>query len=554
MTRVPPAPTDTQHVLLDEAWLRIVDLPREALARVREWESQPEAHLPGDELFALVIRGQALLRSGEPAQAVELAERTESLLSEACRRQTVGALLAARAGTLAAAVCIVRRDFAGAMDRVDAALGEAGRLPAIDRFYLRYLRAMAHVGQGRQDLAFTDLLAEYDSIAAQHPGLLAVLQLNLGAVLVHVGDWQGAERTLHEAIPRLLAADRRDAVLVARMNLAYTLVQCERLDEARAEMAAALTTDRAFMLRWHPGDLLATVGESLIATGFDAEAGSYLATLREQAERAGYRVGLGAADWCEGLRARRADDIDGALAHWRRALMRLRRTPQVPHLWKTMRAVAEAYAACRQWRRAYRWQRRFHTAFRRWELQFASARLTYARERQELLRAREQALRDPATGLLNRRGLDEQLGAAIARAARDERALQVCMIDIDNLKPINDRLGHAAGDAAIAAVADELRVTLGAEAQIYRWGGDEFIAVLPGMTRDETRDRLTDLLARLRRWRPPGVDERRHVLSVSAGIASYPQDGMTATGLLDAADTALYRAKKAGGDQTALTA
>jgi diguanylate cyclase (GGDEF)-like protein len=186
-----------------------------------------------------------------------------------------------------------------------------------------------------------------------------------------------------------------------------------------------------------------------------------------------------------------------------------------------------------------------------WEKQFADARLRYVRERQELQRAREDAMRDPVTGLLNRRGLYEQLAAAIDHADVYRRPLQVCMLDLDNLKPINDRHGHATGDAAIAFAADELRATLGSEALIYRYGGDEFVAALPGVTRQAACVVLQRVLVRLRSWRPAGIDERRQVLSASVGLAEFPADGKTADRLLDAADTALYRAKKSGGDQVA---
>lgn len=536
---------------LDDAWPRAVVAPAEALASVADWRRERPDAAPVHRAFATLIAGHAQVRVGDLAAARAAAAEAADLLAQADLPARATLLLQVRLEALHALIEVVTRDMARAVARMNAALSEASRLPSFDRFYLHLLRGLAHVGQGRQDLAFADLLAEYDSIATQHPTALSLLQLNLGAVLIHVGDWEGAEITMREALAALKQAQRHDAALICQLNLVYALVQRDRIDEARTLMLDALRINRDYVLRWHSGDVLATHGESLIGVGLLDEATAYLATLRAEAARVGYRIGLGTADWCEGQRALRLGDAAAARRHWAQAMLRLRRTPQLPHLWKTMRAVADSYAADGQWRRAWRWQRRFHHAYLAWGERFATARLAYARERQELLRVREQAIRDPATGLLNRRRLVDQLNQAIGRAAREDRPLQVCMVDIDNLKPINDRYGHAIGDAAIATVADEMRIALGADALLFRYGGDEFVAVLPDTPRAAAIDRLAALLGRLRRWRPNGSDERRHLLTASIGLASFPADGRDAEALLDAADTALYRSKKAGGNHVA---
>jgi diguanylate cyclase (GGDEF)-like protein len=536
---------------LDDAWPRAVLDPADALETVRQWQAAHPLGALVHRAFAALIAGHAQVRLGDLHAARAAAAEAATLIAQADLPARATLLLQVRLDALHALIDVVTRDMAGAVARMDAALVEAPRLPTFDRFYLHLLRALARVSQGRQDLAFSDLLVEYDSIATQYPAALSLLQLNLGAVLIHVGDWEGAETTMREALAALRQSGRTDAALICQLNLVYALVQRDRIDEARAWMLDALATNRAYVLRWHAGDVLATHGESLIGVGLLDEAAAYLATLRAEAARVGYRIGLGAADWCEGQRAMTLGDAPAARRHWRLAILRLRRTPQLPHLWKTLRAVADSYAADGQWRRAWRWQRRFHRAYLDWSQRFATARLAYARERQELLRVREQAIRDPATGLLNRRRLVEHLDDAIARAAREGHPLQVCMVDVDNLKPINDRYGHAVGDAAIATVADEMRVALGADALLFRYGGDEFVAVLPEAPRATAMNRLSTLLARLRRWRPNDSDERRHLLTASIGVASYPNDGRHAEALLDAADTALYRSKKAGGNQIA---
>lgn len=538
--------------LLDDAWQRILHASDDASALLSRWQANADADDTFGQVYSEIIRGHTLIRRADQSGALACMKRVDAALRDHTFTDAARLLLTARASTLAALLAVLARDFETALSRLTTAIVEAYRLPQLDRFYLRYLRGMAHMGCGQQGRSFVDLLADFDFVAAQHPGIHAMLSLNLGAVLVHVGDWQGAESTLREALSRAHLVQTRGFAIVCRLNLAYTLIQCGRVDAARDLMGEAVALDRAFVCNRHPGDLLGTAGESLVLSGYIDEARSYAATLRADATRSNYLIGIAAADWCDGLIAHRDGDRAAALRFWHAALWKLRRAPHVPHRCKAMREIADLYASAGQWQRAYRWHRRFHAASVQWEQQFADARLRYARERQELQRVREEAMRDPVTGLLNRRGLLEQLAAVIDHAEVYGRPLQVCMLDLDNLKPINDRHGHAAGDAAIAYVADELRTTLGSDALIFRYGGDEFIAVLPGVTQEVARDVLQRVLARLRSWRPAGIEERRQLLSASIGLAGYPADGRTADRLLDAADTALYRAKKSGGDRLAL--
>jgi len=551
-SRVNPALEPAHSLaLLDQAWQRILHAANDATALIDRWRASASDDDVFGRAYYEVIRGHTLIRSADQPGAIACLQRADAALSQSGLTAAERLLLTARTGTLAALLAVLARDFDAALARLNAAMTEAYRLPQLDRFYLRYLRGMAYLGCGRQDQSFVDLLAEFDFIAEQHPGVHAMLSLNLGAVLVHVGDWQGAESTLRDALARADLVQTVGFATVCRLNLAYTLIQCGRADEACILMDEAVAADRAFVMNRHPGDLLGTAGESLVVSGYLDEARSYSATLRADAQRTNYRVGLAAADWCDGQIARRAGDAASALRFWYAALWKLRQAPHVPHRCKAMREIAAVYAETGKWQHAYRWHRRFHAASAQWEKQFADARLRYVRERQELQRAREDAMRDPVTGLLNRRGLYEQLAAAIDHADVYRRPLQVCMLDLDNLKPINDRHGHATGDAAIAFAADELRATLGSEALIYRYGGDEFVAALPGVTRQAACVVLQRVLVRLRSWRPAGIDERRQVLSASVGLAEFPADGKTADRLLDAADTALYRAKKSGGDQVA---
>ncbi|MFO8075568.1 MAG: sensor domain-containing diguanylate cyclase [Egibacteraceae bacterium] len=107
------------------------------------------------------------------------------------------------------------------------------------------------------------------------------------------------------------------------------------------------------------------------------------------------------------------------------------------------------------------------------------------------------ALRDPLTGLLNRRGLLERSEGILAAADRHGREVAALFCDVDGFKAINDRDGHAAGDAALVAIAEALRTRLRAEDQLGRWGGDEFCALLDGTGAAEAEAVATSLQCRL---------------------------------------------------------
>ncbi len=167
-------------------------------------------------------------------------------------------------------------------------------------------------------------------------------------------------------------------------------------------------------------------------------------------------------------------------------------------------------------------------------------------EIQELhLRLQDQAIRDPVTGLYNRRYLDETLDRELARAKREGYPISVAMIDLDHFKQVNDTYGHKAGD--------EVLKTLGALLQAHareadipcRYGGEEFVLVLPRISPDVARQRADQ-------WREAfAAQKTRHGdfeigATMSIGLASFPHHGASAEDLLVKADQALYRAKAQG--------
>lgn len=164
-----------------------------------------------------------------------------------------------------------------------------------------------------------------------------------------------------------------------------------------------------------------------------------------------------------------------------------------------------------------------------------------------LARERHSAATDPLTGILNRRGFEWGLEAALAVARDERRPLSLLVLDCDDFKEINDRAGHEFGDTLLREVADLLVRTLPDGAEAGRLGGDEFVVMLPGADVDAAEA----LGARIRQLLAEELQDAGFPLHVSAGASTYPSDGTTGTALLRAADQALYAAKEAGKDRVA---
>jgi diguanylate cyclase (GGDEF)-like protein len=187
------------------------------------------------------------------------------------------------------------------------------------------------------------------------------------------------------------------------------------------------------------------------------------------------------------------------------------------------------------------------------ELQTVDAMATLGATGLEKVRLLEQlrsaADMDLVTGVHNHRYLQERLRQEVARSARSHSPFGVLMLDLDNFKPVNDRHGHSDGDRVLhnigAAIKDHVRTS----DVVARYGGDEFVVLMPDTPVEHAELVAQRVVA--------GVLERGHVLSdgsevsvgISAGLAVYPAHGRTSAMLLQAADAAMYAAKRSGGRQ-----
>lgn len=158
---------------------------------------------------------------------------------------------------------------------------------------------------------------------------------------------------------------------------------------------------------------------------------------------------------------------------------------------------------------------------------------------------RGQALRDALTGLHNRRFLEEVGDRLVGQCERRGTPLAVAMLDLDHFKQVNDRLGHAAGDAALRAVAQDLLSDMRRTDLACRYGGEELLLLLPDCDTDGAMgrvERLRERVASARGFGVPGLSS----LTFSAGVASIPGSAKALDGAIRAADEALYAAKQAG--------
>ena len=165
----------------------------------------------------------------------------------------------------------------------------------------------------------------------------------------------------------------------------------------------------------------------------------------------------------------------------------------------------------------------------------------------------QQALVDPLTGLANRRQCEEALGAELARAERFGAPLTLVFADLDDFKAVNDRYGHPVGDVVLREFAAVLRESVREADVAGRWGGEEFVLLLPGTDGDggvQLAERIRAALAERATLTPAGAAIR---LTCSLGVSEHAT-GDDAAALVAAADRALYRAKRSGKDQVVLAA
>lgn len=162
---------------------------------------------------------------------------------------------------------------------------------------------------------------------------------------------------------------------------------------------------------------------------------------------------------------------------------------------------------------------------------------------------REQSVHDIQTGLYNRRFLEESLPRELARAERENYPVAVLMLDVDHFKKFNDSYGHEAGDAVLRALGHVLTESVRASDLAYRFGGEEFIVALPRMLLEQAREWADRFMQRVRRMEVKAGGLSLPGVTVSMGLAFAPEHGTDPETVIQAADLALYEAKRGGRDR-----
>ncbi len=167
---------------------------------------------------------------------------------------------------------------------------------------------------------------------------------------------------------------------------------------------------------------------------------------------------------------------------------------------------------------------------------------------------RDQSIRDPLTGLFNRRFMEESLEREMQRAVRKNHPVSVLFVDLDHFKRFNDTFGHDAGDLVLRSIADMFRKLFRVDDVICRYGGEEFGIILPESSAENAAIRANALREETKKLQ---IQYKNHALgriTLSIGVACFPEHGRSSEELLKAADQCLYESKTAGRDKVTVAA
>ncbi len=169
------------------------------------------------------------------------------------------------------------------------------------------------------------------------------------------------------------------------------------------------------------------------------------------------------------------------------------------------------------------------------------------------VKLRDQSIRDSLTGLFNRHFMEISLERELRRAMRHNAQVAVFMLDVDHFKEFNDKYGHDAGDTVLREMAQMLRLCVRTEDVVCRYGGEEFLAILPEIDIATAWERAELIRQQVQTMKVTHRGELLKGITVSIGIAIYPEDGEEPDALVRFADRNLYRAKRSGRNQSILS-
>ncbi len=162
---------------------------------------------------------------------------------------------------------------------------------------------------------------------------------------------------------------------------------------------------------------------------------------------------------------------------------------------------------------------------------------------------RTQSIRDPLTGLFNRRYMEESLERELRRVTRKQSSVGIIMVDVDHFKRFNDTFGHATGDNLLRELGIFLKANVRAEDIACRYGGEEFTLIMPEASLEITLKRAEKLREGVKHINIHSLGQTSGTITISLGVAIFPQHGSSGEAVLQAADAALYKAKAEGRDR-----
>jgi diguanylate cyclase (GGDEF)-like protein len=193
-----------------------------------------------------------------------------------------------------------------------------------------------------------------------------------------------------------------------------------------------------------------------------------------------------------------------------------------------------------------------------WENDYLALQMQEALQMHRTLREKahyeQLAITDPITQLTNHRFFQDQIRLEITKATDAQSPLSLIIVDVDHFKGFNDRFGHPEGDRLLFKVANFLQELIRNRGFVSRYGGEEFTVILPGFETLEAEKIANEIRAKFERTSLAGPTSSPAFVTVSSGLASFPEHGANASELIEAADKALYQAKRQGRNQVAIAA
>ncbi len=375
---------------------------------------------------------------------------------------------------------------------------------------------------------------------------------NLGMVFFHRGELDEAARAYEQSAAIRRRIGDEDGLAGCRNNLAKVLTERGDYDAALEHLAAAcrgwedlgerrglgMALNNTGIIHERRGDLdiAAHYFEASLALK-DADGERHGAT-ESRCHLGRLRARQGALDEAAVLLQRAHDDaVDVGLRQ---------------EVARAAEALADLHEQRGDYATALEWHRRFHTAERELFDETSEGRLRGLQVAYQLERAERDSNTDALTGLPNRRYLDRRLREGLLQARSEGSDLAVALCDVDSFKRINDHLGHAVGDAVLREIAALLRDGTRASDAVGRYGGEEFLLVLPACGSGEAVAVAEQLCRRIREHPWTSIQPELEV-TVSVGIAAIGENGeglaVDAEELLGVADRRLYRAKHEGKDR-----